>query len=166
MYVICIYYWYLNCFWIYDKDQQISLRIFHPVDGIIRWRMNSKKIRRKEFHVASSFTHLINVSIYFQALVCSLSALWWLPQHTQRGWGEVSWYLAVSLHWRYNSGVKKFLNKSNIYIKQIKFCWVSSFTLLLSSSHPEHRPRTIFLRWHQLLTLTKDGKQQSWFRWS
>jgi len=27
--------------------------------------------------------------IYLQALVCSLSALWWLPQHTQRGWGEV-----------------------------------------------------------------------------
>ena len=89
MYVICIYYWYLNCFWIYDKDQQFSLGIFHPVDGIIRWRMNSKKIRRKEFHVASSFTHLTNISIYFQALVCSLSALWWLPQHTQRGWGEV-----------------------------------------------------------------------------
>jgi len=131
------------------------------VEGCIPRRYQGRNFM---LHRPSSILNIC--SIYLQALVCSLSALWWLPQHTQRGWGEVSWYLAVSLHWRYNSGVKKFLNKSNIYIKQIKFCWVSSFTLLSSSSHPEHRPRTIFLRWHQLLTLTKDGKQQSWFRLS
>ena len=103
-------------------------------------------------------------SIYFQALICSLSALWWLPQHTQRGWGEVflisSGFSTLEIQFR---GQEVF-EQSNMYIKHIKFCWVSSFTLLSSSSHPEHRPRTIFLRWHQLLTLTKDGKPQSWFQ--
>ena len=93
------------------------------VEGCIPRRYQGRNFM---LHRPSSILNIC--SIYLQALVCSLSALWWLPQHTQRGWGEVSWYLAVSLHWRYNSGVRKFLNNQTCILNKLNF---AGFLLLL-----------------------------------
>ena len=128
------------------------------VEGCILRRPEGRNFKS---HRPSSISPIF--SIYFQALICSLSALWWSPQHTQRGWGEV--FLDIKRFLYIGDiipGSGSFWTKSTIYIKQIKICCVSSFTLLSSSSHPEHRLRTIFSqsRWHQLWTLMKDGKKK------
>ena len=85
------------------------------------------------------------------------------PSILSEAGGRFSWYLAVSLHWRYNSGVRKFLNKSIRILNKLNFAAFLLFSLLSLSSHPEHRPRTIFgsqKRWHQLSTVMKDGKKK------
>ena len=107
--------------------------------------MYSKKIRRKEFHIASSFKQLINLfNIFSSSRMFSFRSLVVTPAYSARLGGGFLISSGFSTL-RYNSGVRKFLNKLIMYIKQIEFCCVSSSTLLSSSSHPEHRTRTIFV---------------------